>query len=264
MTDDLDEGELETYAWQTDLPGFGEAGQRALKGATVVVSRAGGVGGLAAFQLAAAGVGHLVIAHGGVVKRSDLHRQLLQTAAQVGRPRSESMRERLTALNPRCRVTVVNAHADEGNADALVAQADAVVGAAPLFAERFALNAACVRRGVPLVDAAMFGMECQVATILPGRTPCLRCWCGEAPPDWKRRFPVLGAVSGTAGCIAAVEVVKLLTGVGTPLAGWMLRLDLGSGQARRLRLARDPACPVCAGRWIGVATDPLPPAPLIR
>ena len=245
--DELDDAERAIYAWQMDLPGFGETAQRRLKGASVLISRAGGLGGVTAFELAAAGVGRLVIAHAGVVRPADLNRQLLQTHDRIGLDRGPSIIARLTALNPRCRVEVVAEHADPGNADRLVAMADVVVDAAPLFAERHALNDACVRARTPMVEAAMHAWECQVTTILPGRSPCLRCWCPEAPPEWTRRFPVLGAVSGTAGCLAAAEAVKLITGLGQPLAGWMLRLDLSSGSVRRLRIARDPECPACGG-----------------
>lgn len=247
MSEELSDEERAIYAWQMDLPGFGEAGQARLRGATVVVSRAGGLGGPAALELAAAGVGRLVIAHGGTVQPADLNRQILQRHDRIGKPRRDQIIATLQGINPRCAVEVVDTHADPSNADRLVAGADVVIDAAPLFSERFALNDACVRAGIPMVEAAMHHWEAQVSTILPGRGPCLRCWCPEAPDWWTRRFPVLGAVSGTAGCIAAVEAVKLITGLGTPLAGYRLILDLGTGAVRRLRVRRDPGCPVCAG-----------------
>ncbi len=243
---DLDDDERETYSWQMDLPGFGEIGQRRLKGASVLISRCGGLGGVAALELAAAGVGRLVIAHGGAVRRSDLHRQILQQADRVGRPRLESIVERLRALNPRIEVVGIPENASATNADQLVAQADVVIDAAPLFAERFALNDAAVRAKVPMIEASMHGWDAQITTILPGRSPCLRCWCPEEPPTWTRRFPVLGAVSGTAGCLAAAEAIKVITGIGQPLAGVLLRLDLAAGTTQRLRLARDAACAWCS------------------
>ena len=91
----------------------------------------------------------------------------------------------------------------------------------------------------------MFSMEAHVTTILPGRTACLQCIVPEKPPDWKRQFPVFGAVSGTVGCIGAVEVIKLITGIGEPLAGVMLVMDLQTMSFRRLKVARVPGCPVC-------------------
>lgn len=246
ITPGLSDEELSIYGWQMDLPGFGAERQRRLKGASVLVSRCGGLGGAAAFQLAAAGVGRLVIAHGGVVKPGDLNRQLLQQADRIGRPRLESIRERLLAFNPRMEVVGIAEHASPRNAERLVGMADIVIDAAPLFEERLALNDAAMRLGRPLVEAAMYGWDAQVTTFLPGRG-CLRCLHPETPLDWRRRFPVLGAVSGTAGCIAAAEAVKLITGLGRPLVGTLLRLDLEFGTVRRLRFARDPACPACGG-----------------
>jgi len=143
-------------------------------------------------------------------------------------------------------IVAVEENASGENADALVAQADVVVDAAPLFPERYALNRAAVRAGKPMVECAMFALEAHITTILPGRTPCLACLTPEPPPDWKRQFPVLGAVSGTVGCLGAVEVVKLLTGLGEPLAGTLLTMDLGSMQFRRLKVVRRTDCPVCA------------------
>jgi len=238
--------ELAAYAWQLDLAGMGEAGQRKLKGASVLISRVGGVGGTVALQLASAGIGKLVLATGGVLKASDLNRQLLQADHQIGTVRMENIVRRLREFNPRMEVVGVAENASESNAARLVAQADLVVDAAPLFEERFALNRAAVAARKPMVECAMYALEAQLTSILPGRTPCLVCFVPEKPPEWKRRFPVLGAVSGTVGCLAAVEVVKLLTGIGQPLAGVLLSMDLGSMAFRRLQLARRVDCPVCS------------------
>lgn len=240
--------ERAVYEWQLDVPGFGERGQEALRRATVLVSRAGGVGGAAAYYLAAAGVGRLVLAHEGSVRPSDLNRQILMTAAGVGRPRVESAARRLRELNPRLEVVAVGENVGEENAARLVAQADLVVDAAPLFRERFLLNREAVRQGKPLVECAMYALEVQVTTVLPGRTPCLRCLYPEKPPGWKRRFPVFGAAAGVAGTLGAMEAIKVLSGLGEPLAGRLLVGDLRSMEFRTIRLRRDPSCPECAGR----------------
>jgi len=242
----LTEAERARYQWQMWIPGFGEEGQRKLKGASVLISRCGGVGGMVAYQLAAAGVGKLVIAHAGNLKPSDLNRQLLQTHDHIGKPRIESITRRLKELNPHLEIVGYNENVSEANADRLVAQADVVVDAAPLFEERFALNRAAVGQRKPMVECAMHSMEVHVTTILPGKTPCLQCLVPEKPAHWKRQFPVLGAVAGVAGCLGAVEVVKLLTGLGEPLAGVLLVMNLDSMRIRPLRLTREPACPVCA------------------
>jgi molybdopterin/thiamine biosynthesis adenylyltransferase len=243
---ELSAEDLAAYAWQMDLAGMGESGQRKLKAASVLISRVGGVGGTVALQLAAAGVGRLVLATGGVLKPSDLNRQLLQADHQIGTVRIQNVVRRLREFNPRLEVVGIAENASESNAASLVAQADIVVDAAPLFEERFALNRAAVAAGKPMVECSMFALEAQLTTILPGQTPCLECFVSQKPPEWRRRFPVLGAVSGTVGCMAAVEVVKLITGIGRPLAGLLLSIDLGAMEFRRLRIARRQDCPVCA------------------
>lgn len=241
----LTDEERATYEWQLWVEGFGEEGQRKLKGASVLISRCGGLGGVVAYELAAAGVGKLVIAHGGIVKLSDLNRQLLQTYDHVGQPRIECIVQRLKELNPHIEVVGVDENASAANAERLVAMADVVVDAAPLFEERLALNDACVRQRKPMVECAMFALEGYVTVVVPGQTPCVRCLYPEAPPTWKRQFPVFGAVSGTVGCIGAMEVIKLVSGLGKPLAGALLTVDLGTVEFRKHAVRRDPRCVAC-------------------
>jgi molybdopterin/thiamine biosynthesis adenylyltransferase len=243
----LTDFEREVYRWQLWVEGFGEEGQRRLKAASVLISRCGGVGGAVALELAAAGVGRLILAHAGPLKPPDLNRQILMTEDWLGRPRVECAAQRLRALNPRTRIVAVAENVGEANARALVAQADLVVDCAPLFAERLLMNREAVRQSKPMVECAMYELEAQLTTLVPGRTPCLACFCPEAPPDWKREFPVLGAVSGMVGCLGALEAVKVLTGLGEPLLGRLLVCDLRRMAFRTLPLKREPRCPVCGG-----------------
>jgi molybdopterin/thiamine biosynthesis adenylyltransferase len=246
MRSPLTPEEKSVYEWQLDLPGLGEAGQEKLKGATVLVTRVGGVGGTAAYQLAAAGVGRLVLAHAGNLRASDLNRQLLMTHDWIGKPRVECAARRLRELNPRLEVVAVAENVSEENAARLVGGADLVLDAAPLFQERLLLNREAVRRKKPLVDCAMYGFEVQLTAVVPGKTPCLACLYPEVPPGWKRRFPVLGAVAGVAGCLGAAEAVKILSGAGEPLLGRMLAGDLRDMSFRTLRLSRNSRCQVCS------------------
>lgn len=242
----LTDEERATYEWQMWTDGIGESGQRKLKGATALVSRVGGVGSVVAYELAAAGVGRLVLAHAGQTKPSDLNRQLLMTHDNLGRSRVECAAARLRDLNPRLDIVAIPENISPENADALVAQADVVVDCAPLFAERFAMNDAAIRAGKPMVECAMYDTEAYCTTIVPGQTPCLRCLFPDDPSHWKRQFPVFGAVSGTIACIAAFETIKLITGLGEPLLSRMLTMDFRSMTPRVVRIARDPACEVCA------------------
>lgn len=243
----LTDEERAVYEWQIWVDDFREAGQEALKGASVLISRVGGLGGVVAYELAAAGVGRLVLAHAGNVKPSDLNRQLLMTHDWLGKPRVESAARRLKELNPRLEVVPVGENISEDNAAALCRQADLIVDCAPLFEERFAMNRQAVQQGKPLIECAMYDLEASLTTILPGRTPCLACITPEKPAAWKREFPVFGAVSGAVGCLAAMEAIKVLAGFGEPLAGTMLAFDLRDMTFSKRRLARNPKCAICGG-----------------
>ena len=246
--DGLTDEERAAYEWQLDVPGFDEAGQERLKGASVLVSRVGGLGSVVAYELAAAGVGRLILAHAGDIRPSDLNRQLLMTHAALGTPRVASAETRLKELNPRLVIDAVPENITSANAARLVGAADLVVDCAPLFEERFAMNREAVHQGKPLVECAMYELHAQITTVLPGQTPCLACLYPQAPPGWKRRFPVFGAVSGTVGCLGAMEAIKVLSGLGEPLAGRLLSMDLRDMQIHMMTLKRRPDCPVCGER----------------
>ena len=163
--------ERQVYEWQMWVTGFGEEGQQRLKGASVFISRCGGVGGAVALELAAAGVGKIILAHAGNLKPSDLNRQILMTHDWLSRPRVECAAQRLRALNPRVEVVTVAENVSEANVARLVEQADVVADCAPLFQERFLMNREAVRQGKPMVECAMYELEAQLTTIVPGRTP---------------------------------------------------------------------------------------------
>ena len=237
------------YEWQMWTSDFGEPGQEKLKGASVLVSRCGGLGSPVAYELAAAGVGHLIIAHGGNLKSSDLNRQLLMTHDWLGKPRAESAVRRLRDLNPFIEVEGVSENITQDNAAELVSRVDLVVDAAPLFEERLLMNREVVAHGKVLVECAMYDMDANVTTIVPGKTPCLACLFPEKPPAWKRQFPVFGAVSGTAAGIGACEAIKVLAGFGRPLHGEMLLMDLRRMEFRKMKVRRNPDCPVCGHLW---------------
>jgi molybdopterin/thiamine biosynthesis adenylyltransferase len=243
----LTDAERALYEWQLPVTGLGEAGQEKLKAGTVLVSRVGGVGGVVAEQLAVAGLGRLILAHAGDLRANDLNRQTLMSYDGIGRPRVEQAAQRLRQLNPFVQIETVGENTSANNAARLVAAADVVVGCAPLFEERLLMNREAVRRGKPYIDCAMFEMELHLMTVLPGKTPCLACLVPSAPRCWERRFPVLGAVAGTAGSLGAMEAIKVLTGLGEPLAGQMLIADLAAMTFRRVALQRRPDCPVCGG-----------------
>jgi molybdopterin/thiamine biosynthesis adenylyltransferase len=243
--DTLTDEERAIYEWQLWIEGFGTQGQLRLKNATVLVSRCGGVGGTLALYLAAAGIGRLVLAHAGNLRPDDLNRQLLMSHAGLGQSRIQQAARRLRELNPHVEVVPVPENICIENVDGLVKQADLVACCAPLFEERLLLNRAAVQQRKPLVDCAMYELEAQLTTVLPGRGPCLACLYSTEPPAWQRQFPVLGAVAGTIGSLGAVEVIKVLSGLGEPLIGKMLICDLADMSFRKVQLRRNDVCPVC-------------------
>ncbi len=237
--------EREIYQWQMWVSDFGEAGQAKLRSASVLVSRIGGLGGLVAYQLAAAGVGKLVLAHAGNVKPSDLNRQLLMTHDWIGKPRVESARRRLLELNPRVEIVTLNENLNPSNAESIIDQVDLVVDCAPLFEERLAMNATIVAQRKPMIECAMYDLEASLTVIKPGETPCLACLTAAPPAAWRREFPVFGAVSGTVGCMAAMEAIKVIAGFGELLTGTLLTMDLRHMHFRRRTIHRNPNCHVC-------------------
>jgi molybdopterin/thiamine biosynthesis adenylyltransferase len=197
----------------------------------------------------------LILAHAGNVRPSDLNRQLLMTHAALGTPRVECARRRLLELNPRLQIEAVAENVSPQNVRHLVSQADLVVDCAPLFEERFLMNHEIVAQRKPMVDCAMYELEAYLTTIVPGLTPCLGCLYPAPPPAWRRQFPVFGAVSGTVGCLGAMEAIKVIAGLGEPLQGKMLVCDLQEMAFRKFELRRNPLCPICGEDGTLIGTD---------
>lgn len=251
----LSDEEMERYERQLRLDGFGLGAQHRLQSSTAFVSRVGGVGGSAAAQLARAGIGRLVLAHGGPVHREYMNRWPLAMDEDVGRPASEAVAERLRAINPHTKIVAVGENVCETNVTALIERADVIVDGAPLFEERYLMNAEALAQGKPMVSGAMYATDGYVTTFIPGRTGCLRCLFADRPPDWTSIgvFPAIGPGPAMVGAMAAMEAIKLLTGFGTPLADRLWTFDLADNGVRVLRIERSVDCPAC-GTTVAVDT----------
>ncbi|HEY0660747.1 MAG TPA: molybdopterin-synthase adenylyltransferase MoeB [Lysobacter sp.] len=242
------------YSRHLRLPEVGEAGQRKLEAARVAMVGAGGLGSPAAFYLAAAGVGTLVLADDDVVDRSNLQRQILHTEARIGTSKVESARIALSALNPRVRVETFAERISAANVERLIESADVVIDGADNFPARYLLNDACVKLGKPLVYGAVHRFEGQVSVFDAGRqrgtAPCYRCLFPEPPPPEAApncaEAGVLGVLPGVIGLLQATEAVKLILGIGQPLAGRLLHFDALAMRFRETRLPADTDCAVCA------------------
>ncbi len=207
---------------------------------------AGGVGGTAALYLAVAGIGKLVLAHSGNLTLSNMNRQILMRDSGIGESRVVHAKKTIEEINPDVEVDIHDERLTPSLADALLNGADAALSARPNFKERRALNERCVKKGIPMVEAAMNGMEGYLFTVIPFKTPCFNCLYPEDNPEWQELgFPVMGAVSGTPGCLMAMETIKVLTGFGSPMTSQMLVFDLLDMNFRKLKIARDKGCAVC-------------------
>lgn len=251
QVDVLDAEAERRYARQLRLPQVGRSGQRQLAAATVLLVGAGGLGSPAALYLAAAGVGRLRIVDADVVEESNLQRQVLHDIHWLGLAKVDSALARLRALNPRVVVEPRRMRAEADTIDALLEGVDVVIDGSDSVATRYLVNDACVRHGKALVYGAVHRFEGQLA-VFPGRGPCYRCLFplgaeGIEPPNCAE-VGVLGVVPGVLGLLQANEALKLILGIGRPLASELLRVDLLDMQFRRSSFVQDPDCPACAGR----------------
>lgn len=237
------------YARQLSLAGFGAAGQAKLRAARVLIVGVGGLGSPVASYLAAAGVGGLTLVDSDRVDESNLHRQLLFTTPDVGRPKLAVAAERLQAINPEVAVTCVDARLTAENANALVAGHAIVVDATDNFPTRYALNAACLAHGVPFVYGSVARFEGQVSVFAAPGGPCYRCLFPEMPAPGTvptcAEEGVLGVVPGTIGLLQATEAIKWIAGIGTPLVGTLLLLDLLTQETRQITLSPRAECSAC-------------------
>ena len=245
----LSSDELRRYARHLVLPHLGEEGQERLKAASVLVIGLGGLGSPAALYLAAAGVGRLGLVDHDVVDVSNLQRQVLHGTAAAGGAKVESAHRRLHDLNPHVEIQAHHELLTPHNALALVAAYDVIIDGTDQFATRYLVNDACVIAGRPDVHGSVHRFEGQVSVFSARGGPCYRCLFPEPPAPGTvpncAEGGVLGVLPGIIGSMQAAEALKLITGVGSSLAGRLLMLDGRDMQWTEMRTQRDPDCPVC-------------------
>lgn len=243
-TSELSPEELTRYARQIGPGVFSEAGQLRLKRSTALVTRVGGMGGPAAQALVMAGVGRVIIAHGGKLISPDLNRQVLGSEAVLEQPRAPHFADYLRSMNRFVTVEALDHEPDDDEALELAGRVDVILSCPPGFEERLRLNRAAVLTGVPLIDAAQWGMTGTLIAVDPGRTACLRCVYPEDPP-FEELFPVVGGISAAVGALAALEAVKILSHTGQPMFGRLWMIDSNRACTSMVQLQRDPNCPCC-------------------
>lgn len=241
----LSEHDLIRYTRQMQLAGWGEAGQQKLKASSVLIAGAGGLGSPVALYLAAAGVGELRIVDSDVVELSNLNRQILHGEGRLGKAKVASAVETLNALNPGVQVKPFSEHLKEINIERIAGKAHLVIDCLDNYETRYLLNSFCLRRGIPLIHGAIWGLMGQVTFLHPPETPCLRCIVPQPPAE--ASFPVLGATAGVTGCLQALEAIKFLAGIGTNLKGTLLYWDGEEMVFNTFQVKRNPQCTDCSG-----------------
>jgi adenylyltransferase/sulfurtransferase len=248
----LTNDEVKRYSRHLIMPEVGVDGQRKLKAARVLCIGAGGLGSPAALYLAAAGVGRLGLVDFDTVDFSNLQRQILHGTPDVGRPKLQSAKDRLAAINPEVQIDTFETSLTSKNALELFRGYDVIVDGTDNFPTRYLVNDACVLLGKPNAYGSIFRFEGQASVFAFPGGPCYRCLYPEPPPPGLvpscAEGGVLGVLPGVIGTIQATETIKLILGAGQPLVGRLLLYDAFNMRFRELKLRRDPACPVCGDR----------------
>ena len=241
--------QLLRYSRQIMLPQMDVAGQQKLIDATVLIVGMGGLGCPAAMYLAAAGVGHLIIADDDLVELTNLQRQVAYSQSMIGEPKVVSSQQTLLGLNSDLKITALQKRLEGSELSEAVGQADLIVDACDNFTTRFAINSACIEHGKPLVSGAAIRMEGQV-TVFDSRnptSPCYQCLYSQGDDEDAScsENGVMAPLVGIIGAVQAMEAIKLLTGIGESLTGRLLLLDASTLQWREMRLPRDSSCGAC-------------------
>jgi molybdopterin/thiamine biosynthesis adenylyltransferase len=239
----LSETELTRYNRQNIIEGFGIEGQQKLKNASVFIAGAGGLGGIIAIYLALAGIGKIGLVDGDIVELSNLNRQILYNESDIGRKKVAVAVPKVKTMNPQVQVIGYDDSITDNNAFEMTAGFNLLIDALDNFETRYILNRVAIRRNIPFFHGAVRGFEGRVATIIPGKTACLRCIYPEAPPPVVN--PVLGVTPAVVGGLQATEVIKFLTGLGKLSTDRLMVYDGLSLEFIQVNTRRNPDCPDC-------------------
>jgi len=246
----------EFYSRQVIMKELGLRGQRRLAKSKVAVVGVGGLGTVSSLYLALAGVGYLRLIDQDTVETPNLHRQILYSVDNLHYPKAEVAAERLEKLNPLLEAEPVSENVNAGNVEALLAGVDCVVDGLDNMATRYLVNRACVKLGVPYVFGAAIGMEGNVSVFAPPETGCLECLLpnlSDSDLFTCDTRGVVGATPGIIGAMQAMEAVKILAGVGSPLKGRLMVCDFSDMYFTTIDISKVVNCPACHGNLALVA-----------
>lgn len=246
----MNDGQLLRYSRHLMLPQIDVEGQEKLLTSRILIIGAGGLGSPAALYLAAAGIGELMICDDDAVDLSNLQRQILHDSNRLGWNKAESARWMLERVNPDTRIVPVNRRLEGVELEREAARADVVLDCSDNFPTRFAVNAACVKTGTPLVSGAVIRFEGQFAVFIPGAgdSPCYRCLYPEGGDETEvncARNGIVAPLPGIIGSLQALEAVKILLKLGTVSSGRLLLYDALTLEWREVKFTRAPDCPTC-------------------
>jgi molybdopterin/thiamine biosynthesis adenylyltransferase/rhodanese-related sulfurtransferase len=246
---ELSDDQVLRYQRHIILPDVGARGQARLLNTRIAIVGAGGLGSPVALYLAAAGVGALGIIDGDTVDSGNLQRQIIHDIDHIGRPKAESVRERLAGLNPDVKVEVHSERLDASNALRILSGYDLVIDATDNFPTRYLVNDVALHLRIPVVHASIYRFEGQVSVFDPYNGPCYRCIFPLPPPPEIAAScdtgGVLGVLPGVVGTMQATEALKLALGIGEPLVGRLMLYDALAQTTSELRVNRDPSCAAC-------------------
>jgi molybdopterin/thiamine biosynthesis adenylyltransferase/rhodanese-related sulfurtransferase len=246
---DLTVDEVKRYSRHLIIPEIGMTGQKRLKNARVLCVGAGGLGSPALLYLAAAGVGTLGVIDFDTVDESNLQRQIIHGQSDIGRPKAESARDSIVEINPYVNVILYEESLTNDNVMEIFSQFDLIVDGTDNFATRYMVNDACVLLGKPYVWGSIFRFDGQASVFWAEHGPCYRCLYPDPPPPGMvpscAEGGVLGVLCASIGSIQVNEAIKLLTGIGEPLAGRLMIYDALEMSYRTVRIRKDPECAIC-------------------
>ena len=241
--------EVKRYSRHLIIPEVGMTGQKRLKNAKVLCVGAGGLGSPALLYLAAAGVGTLGVIDFDIVDESNLQRQIIHGQSDVGRPKALSARDSIAEINPYVNVIVFEEQLSVENVMEIFSQFDLIVDGTDNFATRYMVNDACVLLGKPYVWGSIFRFDGQASVFWAEYGPCYRCLYPDPPPPGMvpscAEGGVLGVLCASIGSIQVNEAIKVITGIGEPLAGRLMIYDALEMTYRSVKVRKDPECPVC-------------------
>jgi len=245
----MNDHELLRYSKQIMLPQIDIEGQQKINDSKMLIIGVGGLGSPTALYLAASGVGHIVIADFDQVELSNLQRQIIHNTSDIGDDKVNSAKAKLLELNPNITVTVVNEIMHSDNLASLIKDVDIVLDGTDNFESRFEINKACVECHKPLISAAVIRFEGQISVFRGYEVdqPCYQCLYSEQGDGRESCVEngVLAPVAGLVGTIQALQAIKVLLGLGVQLCGELLLIDGLDLSFRKVKIAKDPECPIC-------------------